>query len=98
MAVQTRGAPIKRLALHAVQSKPGTLLSALPERFNASTCRRIAPSVDDHQGPPLSNRMICQSFCLSVQPSAVLRLSPDGFILVRGRGRKSSIFFGFEAS
>ncbi len=75
-----------------MQGKPGTLLSALPERFNADPCRRIAPSVDSREGLPLSNRMISQSFCLSVQPSAVLRLSPDRTILVPGRGQRSRLF------
>jgi len=52
--LQTNGLPN---AVRNAQSKPGTLLSALPERFNADTCRRIAPSVDDRGGSPLSNRM-----------------------------------------
>ena len=48
-----------------------------PERFAAGVGPRVAPSVDAAMGDAALQQVWCQSVCLSVQPSAVLRLSPD---------------------
>ncbi len=69
-----------------------------PERFAAGVGPRVAPSVDAAVGDAALQQVWCQSVCLSVQPSAVLRLSPDPQSLSRyvGTGNAPSAIRAVE--